>query len=205
MLERHAAGDARRRFEEKTAALVGLRLTGVSYWDFLSHGTPWDHGDWHHAVMGVELMTDAGPQTVIWTSTFFPYGVEVFPEPGSAHHRRGAGGAEDWTVTAHPRWRGRVGTTIRAASTYWDRVETGPACVAGVRVSDPKEYDVPFALRLDFDAGPVWLMTAMPEWPEMERIRLGGDEIVVVFTPERLRAIGLDPIPGNENSSEEIL
>jgi len=42
----------------------------------------WDYGDWHHAVMGVDLLTDRGPSCVLWTSTFHPYGVEVFPTPG---------------------------------------------------------------------------------------------------------------------------
>jgi hypothetical protein len=41
----------------------------------------WDYGDWHQAVMGVQLTTDQGPATVTWTDTFYPYGVEIRPEP----------------------------------------------------------------------------------------------------------------------------
>lgn len=41
----------------------------------------WDYGDWHHAVIGVQLSTDAGPVTLMWSNTFHPYGVEVFDDP----------------------------------------------------------------------------------------------------------------------------
>jgi hypothetical protein len=32
------------------------------------------YGDWHHAVRGVQLVTDAGAPTVTWANTFHPYG-----------------------------------------------------------------------------------------------------------------------------------
>ena len=76
--------DARAAFEGKVSALEGLRIQAVDYWDVHDLGPEparWDYGDWHHAVMGVQLVTDAGPMTVTWTNTFFPYGVEVFADP----------------------------------------------------------------------------------------------------------------------------
>jgi hypothetical protein len=44
--------------------------------------------------MAVQLGTDRGPVTLTWTSTFFPYGVEVFHEPIEAHLVRGEAGPE---------------------------------------------------------------------------------------------------------------
>ena len=37
----------------------------------------WDYGDWHHAAMGVDVITDHGPTSVMWTDTFHSYGVEL--------------------------------------------------------------------------------------------------------------------------------
>lgn len=68
--------------------MAGRCALEVRYWDVHdSSGEPdaWDYGDWHHAVMGVDLLTDRGPACVLWTSTFYPYGVEVFPAPVSEH------------------------------------------------------------------------------------------------------------------------
>jgi len=69
-------------YESKAAALVGRRVLEVVYWDVHSFGDEartWDYGDWYHAVLGVDLLTDGGPSCVLWTDTFFPYGIEVFP------------------------------------------------------------------------------------------------------------------------------
>ena len=36
----------------------------------------WDHGDWHHAVMGVGLTTSTEPVSVLWSkNAFHEYGV----------------------------------------------------------------------------------------------------------------------------------
>lgn len=62
-------------YEPKSAALVGQRVLGVRYWDVRNFGAElrdWDYGDWHHAVMGVDLLTDRGPMCVLWTNTFHP-------------------------------------------------------------------------------------------------------------------------------------
>lgn len=64
---------ARADFDRRLDALLGRRVLAVDYWDVHNFGpepAEWDYGDWHHAVMGVELMTDAGPVTVTWTTTF---------------------------------------------------------------------------------------------------------------------------------------
>lgn len=78
----------RGHFEDKVRDLRGRRLTGIDYWDIHNvdpQPASWGYGDWHHAVMGVQLGTDRGPVTVTWTSTFYPYGVEVFHEPIEYH------------------------------------------------------------------------------------------------------------------------
>jgi hypothetical protein len=82
------ADGPRGHFEGELRHLRDRRLTMVDYWDIHNFGpepASWDFGDWHHAVMGVQLGTDLGPVTVNWTSTFHPYGVEVFHEP-IGHH-----------------------------------------------------------------------------------------------------------------------
>ncbi|GAB2679239.1 hypothetical protein GCM10009743_64290 [Kribbella swartbergensis] len=55
--------DARITFDRKVHALEGLRIRAVDYWDIHTYGPKparWDYSDWHHAVMGVQLSTDAG-------------------------------------------------------------------------------------------------------------------------------------------------
>jgi len=77
--------------------LRGRRPLSVDYWDIHNVGQEparWDDGDWHHAVMGVQLTTEAGPVTVTWTNTFHPYGVEVFHEPIELHLVLGEDGPE---------------------------------------------------------------------------------------------------------------
>ena len=66
----------------------------------------------------------------------------------------------------------------------------GPAHVGNVRVSDPCKVDVPVALRIDFAAGPVWMVAGIPQAPEMREVFVSGDGIMVVFTVERMRQIG---------------
>jgi hypothetical protein len=187
--------DERRRFEEQAiGALFGRRILTVVYWDVHNFGgqpRSWDYGDWHHAVMGVEIVTDAGPASVIWTSRFYPYGVEVFPTPISDHIGSGPEGPEGWTVTDHPYWRARTAGRVEKVSFFWERFTVGPARRwSGEIVGQAQEYDVPVAMRLDFPPGPVWMVAAMPQDAENERAFVGGDEILLVFTPERMAKIG---------------
>ncbi|WP_340682747.1 hypothetical protein LCL61_29335 [Amycolatopsis coloradensis] len=55
--------------------------------------------------------------------------------------------------------------------------------------------DVPLAVRLDFAAGAVWFVAAMPEPPEWRRVFVGGDEIMVVFSPEKMLDMGFGDTP----------
>jgi hypothetical protein len=190
-----AQDDARAGLERVVSGLVGERLVGVRYSDIHDCGQGprgWDYGDWHHAVMGVELMLDAGPASIIWTSTFHPYGVEVFREPLATYLVEAPDGPEVWAVGDHPEWQERMRPPISAASLFWDRLEVGPAYSAhdGERLSDAYGVDVPVALRLEFAAGPVWFVAAIPELPEPDKAFVGGDEIMVVFTPAKLRRLG---------------
>lgn len=49
---------------------------------------------------------------------------------------------------------------------------------------------VPIAPRLDFAPGPVWMVVAMPNGPEAETAFVPADEIMVVFSSDRMRKIG---------------
>jgi hypothetical protein len=179
--------------DSKAAALVGRRVLEVKYWDvhnFADEPRTWDYGDWQHAVMGVELLTERGPSCVLWTSTFYPYGVEVFQTPMSEHISNGECGPECWGVRGSDRWRGRLNSPVTNVQTFWEHFTVGPAHVGNVRVSDPYEVDVPVALRIDFAARPAWMVAGIPQGPEMREVFVPGDEIMVVFTVERMRQIG---------------
>ncbi|MEU5260980.1 hypothetical protein [Amycolatopsis sp. NPDC021455] len=184
---------SRARFEAKLSGLEGRRLTAVDYWDIRGFGSEpaqWDYGDWHHAVMGVGLGTDAGPVAVTWTSTFFCYGVEVFHDRIEDHLVLGEGGPER-NGPHGSSWSPYLGTPVRRAASHWERVELGPARRSDGTVVEPaRVVHVPAAIRLDFAAGPVWFVAAIPRPPDMRRVFPLGDEIMVVFSREKMRDLG---------------
>jgi hypothetical protein len=152
--------DVRASFDARVETLRGRRVLGVDYRDIHNFGrepAEWDYGDWHHAVMGVQLTTDSGPVTVTWTATFYPYGVEAFLEPITDHVVVHDGGPERLGPDGESRWDVLVASPIRHATTWWETFDIG----AGRRTSDGEivnsafSVDVPLALRLDFDTGPV--------------------------------------------------
>ena len=188
--------DARVTFDRKVRALEGLRIHAVDYWDIHNYGPEparWDYGDWHHAVMGVQLATDAGPVTVTWTSTFYPYGIEVFAEPIERHLVLGEDGPERIGPDRESRWAGILDTPVLRATTSWERIELGPATLASGEVVEPaRVVEIPTALRLDFSTGPVWFAAAIPQYPSMERVFIPGDEIMIVFSAAKMRDMGYD-------------
>lgn len=190
--------DPRGRFEAKLSDLQGRRLTAVDYWDvhnFAPEPARWDYGDWHHAVMGVQLTTDRGPATVTWTSTFYPYGVEVFHDPIEDHLVLGEAGPERVGPDAEgaARWARHLGSLIRGTTSHWERLELGPGRRADGSIAWPaRAVNLPTAVRVDFDAGPVWFVAGIPEYPEMQRVFIPGDEIMVVFSGEKMRDMGFD-------------
>jgi hypothetical protein len=184
----------RARYDQKTAGLAGRRVLEVRYWDvhsFADEPGRWDYGDWHSAVMGVELLTDRGPSCVRWTGTFFPYGVEVFHTPMAEHLGVDEPeGPHSEDVSGSDRWHRVLGSPVASVETFWERFTIGPAYRAGVRVSDTHQVDVPVALRIGFAAGPVWMVAGLPRYPGMEEVFVPGDEITVVFSARRMRKIG---------------
>ena len=56
--------------------------------------------------------------------------------------------------------------------------------MSGEVVEPARAVEVPTALRLDFNAGPVWFAAAIPLRPTMEGVFTEGDEIMVVFSRE---------------------
>ncbi|WP_329003895.1 hypothetical protein OHA18_11090 [Kribbella sp. NBC_00709] len=77
-----------------------------------------------------------------------------------------------------------IGTTRSWGSSY--RVSDGE------RVADGYDVDVPVSLRLDFGAGPgaIWFVSAIPDVSEPDDAFVNGDEIMVVFTAEKMRRLG---------------
>ncbi|GHG32078.1 MULTISPECIES: hypothetical protein [Amycolatopsis] len=187
------ADDARVAFEARLSGLVGRRVLGVDYWDvhnFASEPVRWDYGSWHHAVMGVGLVTDAGPAAVTWTGTFYTYGVEVFDGPIEDHLALGDEGPERIGPGPASRWDRYLRAPIRGAAAYWERLEFGPGRRTDGSVIPAHAVDVPMAVRLDFAAGAVWFVAAIPDPPDGQRVFVGGDEIMVVFSPEKMREMG---------------
>jgi hypothetical protein len=183
------------RYDAKAAALAGRRVLEARYWDvhnFDAEARQWDYGDWHHAIMGVELRTDRGPSCVRGSSTFQLYGAEVFHTPMS-EHLRGIGeaeGPESRDVSDSDRWRDRLNSPVADVQTSWNRFTIGPTYRRSVRIEEPYQVDIPVALRIGFPAGPLWMVAGNPKWPEMREVFVPGDEIMVVFTAERMRQIG---------------
>ncbi len=180
-------------FEAKVTCVEGRRLLSVDYWDILDPAeAEWDYGDWHHAVMGVQLGTDQGPVTVIWTAAFFPYGVEVFL--GSIDEQFvGEGGPHRVgpDINVESPWAKRIGSLITGTALHWTHVGVGPAVRSDGQVVGPAyNAEVPTVLRLDLAAGPVWFVAAMPQGPEMQDVFIMGDEIMVVFSAEKMRTLG---------------
>ena len=113
--------EVRADFDRRVGSLRGRRVLSVGYWDLSGMGldTEWDFGDWHHAVMGVQLTTDAGPVTVTWTSTFYPYGVEVFLQPIDRHVDQDR--TQRVGPSADSRWTAMLGQPVRDARVSWER------------------------------------------------------------------------------------
>ncbi|MFG1673247.1 hypothetical protein [Micromonospora sp. NPDC049282] len=184
-------GDVRASFDRRVNSLRRRRVLSVDYWDLHGVGPEpdWDFGDCHHAVMGAQLTTDAGPVTVTWTATFYPYGVEVFLEPITRHLD------EDGTQRVEPgadsRWKALLEQPVREARVSWDRFTIGPTMrLNGEVISPPYDVVVPTALRLDFDGGPVWFVACTPQFQKPDDVFIPGDEIVVVFAASKMRQIG---------------
>jgi hypothetical protein len=194
MNQDNQAGRDRGLYESRAAELVGRRVLEVAYWDVhnvADEPRTWDYGDWHHAVMGVDLLTDGGPSCVLWADTFFAYGVVVFPAtPAADHVVAGDDGSESWSVSRSDCWRDRLGSPVQDVQTFWERFTIGAGYVGNARVADACEVDVPVALRIDFRAGPVWMVAGIPQEPQMQEVFVPGDEVMIVFTADRMRQIG---------------
>ncbi|MCA2217659.1 hypothetical protein [Jidongwangia harbinensis] len=190
--------DGRAAFEAKLTDLRGRCLTAVEYWDvhnFASEPAEWDYGDWHHAVMGIQLRTDQGPVTLTWTAAFYPYGVEVFHDPITDHLVLGEDGPQRVGPSDDPPgvWAPYLGSTIRGGAFHWERFEIGPSRRAdGIIVGAAYTVDVPTALRVDVPAGAVWFVAAIPQFPQMQRVFVPGDEIMVVFAADKMREMGFN-------------
>lgn len=190
MSQPSVASDDRDSFERQaTDALLGRSLMEISYWDVRNYAddpSVWDHGSWHHALMGVGFRTDAGYACVTWTPRFYPYGIEVIANHVSDHE-----GPESWLMTQHPLWAERARQPIETVRIFWQRMTVGPArLMSGEIVREPQDYDVPVAVRLDFRTGPIWMVAAVAPSTPGATAFIGGDEILVVFEPEQMQSFG---------------
>lgn len=177
--------------------MVGLTVSAVEYWDvhqFVPEPARWDYGTWHHAVMGVQLGTDRGPVTITWTNRFHPYGVDVLHQPIQTMLVLGDDGPERIGPDGASAWDQFLRQPIRTAVALWDVIGYAPAVLDGKEITPAEDVPLPIALRLDFDAGPVWFVAAQPERDDPEGVPfLPGDEIMVVFSEEKLRSMAIDP------------
>jgi hypothetical protein len=84
-----------------------------------------------------------------------------------------------------------LGSPIRGAVCHWERLQIGPSRRADGSIAAPAySVDVPVALRLDFTAAAVWFVAGIPQLPDPRRVFSPGDEIIVVFSGEKIRDMG---------------
>lgn len=188
--------DERRRradFERAAQGLVGCTVQEVHYWDVHQLGAqpdPWDFGDWHLAVLGVELGTDRGPVTITWTNRFYSYGVEVFHEPMESHPFLGPDGPERVGPDEPGPWAPFLGRPVQRVVVSWEPADDERAST-----------ERPSAARLDLDAGQVWFVAAYPPDAAGETTAVaGGDEIMVVFTRQVMDELGLGHLASGDDS-----
>ncbi|GLW98259.1 hypothetical protein [Microtetraspora sp. NBRC 16547] len=178
------------KYERTTALLRGRRIRKVVYYP-LTDGEDgrdvedWDFGPWHQPTMGVELFTDDGACfSAVWGSSFEHYGLELFPEPMTAHLRRIGEpcGSAPIEVTNHPRWSSLVGRKLTRVEIVWSEDGEG-----GIRL--------PLAIRLCSRERTVWIAAGRPaDWPPGEVYYLATDDVMVVFTAEFTAKLGIPVI-----------
>jgi hypothetical protein len=145
--------------------------------------------------MGAQLSTDQGPVTLTWTAAYYPYGVEVFHDPITDHLVLGEGGPQRVGPDQdHPEvWAPYLGSPIQGGTFHGETLEIGPSRRSdGTIVGAAYTVDLPTALRVDFPAGAMWFVAAIPQFPHMHRVSIPGDEIMVVFAPGRMREMGFN-------------
>ena len=79
----------------------------------------------------------------------------------------------------------RLNSPVEHVQTFWENLTIGPGSVGNVQVPGAYTVDVPVALRIDFAAGPAWMVAGIPEYPAMNKVFVPGDEIMVVFTERK--------------------
>ncbi|WP_433513941.1 hypothetical protein ACQP2T_62080 [Nonomuraea sp. CA-143628] len=176
---------------ERTAAMLrGRRIRRVVYYPLMGGEDgcdveEWDFGTWHQPTMGVELSTDDGACfSAVWGSSFDHFGLEVFPEPMTAHLRMIG---EPWgstavDVTDHPRWSSLVDRKLTCVDIAWSQ--------------DPESYlRKPDAIRLCSREKAVWIAAGSPAaWPPTDVYYLGTDDVMVVFTAEFAGKVGIPSV-----------
>jgi hypothetical protein len=138
-------------FERQVDALVRRRVTGVDYWDLHNYGPEparWDYGDWHRAVMGVQLRTDAGSVTVTWTNRFFLTASKSSSSPSSTtstNARKARHATARTRLLSGPGALARPSDRRRSGGTRWSWVPapgpTAPSCPPQVPLNYPRPYD----------------------------------------------------------------
>ncbi|MFC4111572.1 hypothetical protein [Nonomuraea zeae] len=176
---------------ERTAAMLrGGRIHRVVYYPLMGgedgcEAEEWDFGTWHQPTMGVELSTDEGACfSAVWGSSFDHFGLEVFPEPMTAHLRRIGEpfGSTAVDVTDHPRWSSLAARKLTRVDITWSQ-------------DTERELRTPNAIRLCSREKAVWIAAGSPaEWPPTEVYHLGTDDVMVVFTAEFAARVGIPSV-----------
>jgi hypothetical protein len=82
---------------------------------------------------------------------------------------------------------------VRGTACHWERLQIGPSQRADGSIAAPAfSVNVPVALRLDFTAAAVWFVAGIPQLPDPRRVFIPGDEIIVIFSSEKMRDMGFD-------------
>jgi hypothetical protein len=163
-------------------SMRGRRISQVRYYGLylLSEtAADWDFGDWHHPLMGVELVLEPeDPYSVIWSSTFAQYDLGIFHSPMTRHHV-GVGEPEGppvHEVSRHPSWARLLAGPLLDVELLWlEHLD--------------RSVRAPVAARLEFSAGNAWLVAAQPMTPGHDaNFWVGSDEVIVTFADEFISA-----------------
>lgn len=169
--------------------LEDVRYVGLSYEN--PQDLRWDYGQWHWPEVGVELTTSSGRTFYcIWDDELVQFELRfaegLLSERWLPLREDPAAQARVWNVATHRRWQPLLGSPVEGFE------------IVVMDLGGPPP-PAPVAVRLWTTAGGVvWIVAAAPRGEAHARadldsddVLLGHDEIIVLFSDELARNVGL--------------
>jgi len=196
-----ARTDRQRAYEERFAALIGLRLSGVTYCEIDYEGDyGWDRSRavGHLLDFGLALQFEGGKAySLSWDQEFEPYGLQMNAGPASSLVLPTAN-ARFVDASSEAEWRPYLGREISELEVYWYRSTEPPNEGVHSYSSYPQDLSVGFtglpsiylgAYEYNADKDSLWGMT---------------DNLLVVFSDDVARRYQVGPHDDRLLSSGKI-